>query len=217
MILSETPLTLLLIALNIILSVIGFSNKTVMDQAIGWPYYAKRKSQYYRSLTSGFLHADWMHLFFNMFTLFFFGTNLELIFNVYGLGGNGAFLSLYFLSLLVSDLPSFIKHQDDPNYRSLGASGGVSAIVFASIIFNPWGSIYLYGAIKLSAAVYAVLYVFYCLYMGKRNNDNVNHDAHLWGSIFGLAFTLILIALKQPVLFEGIIDMLKKPSLFGRP
>ena len=214
---TETPVTILLIAINAIFSIIGFSNTGFMGKTIGWPYYTKRENQYYRFITSGFLHADWMHLFFNMFTLYFFGSNIELIFDVYGLGGNIAYLALYFLGLIASDIPSYLKHRDDYNYRSLGASGAVSAVVFAAIVFNPWGSIYLYGAFKLSAAAYAILYVVYCVYMGKRSGDNVNHDAHLWGSVFGLVFTLALIALMQPILFDGIIDLLKKPSLFGRP
>ena len=214
---SEIPVTIILIAVNVIFSLLGLSNAGMMEKTIGWPYYTKRENQYYRFITSGFLHADWMHLFFNMFTLYFFGGNIEVIFKVYGLGGNVAYLALYFFGLIASDLPSYFKHNDDYNYRSLGASGAVSAVVFAAIIFNPWGSIYLYGALKLSAALYAVLYVAYCVYMGKKNQDNVNHDAHLWGSFFGLGFTLVLIAVLQPVLFESIIDMLKKPSLFGRP
>ena len=138
-------------------------------------------------------------------------------FTEYGLGGNIAYLVLYFLGLVVADIPSYIKNQDNVAYRSLGASGAVSAVVFAAIVFSPWSSIYLYGALKISAAVYAVLYIVYCVYMGKQQNDNVNHDAHLWGSLFGLAFTLALIALMQPILFEGIIEQLKQPSLFGRP
>jgi membrane associated rhomboid family serine protease len=214
---TESPVTIILIAINVIFSMIGFSNATMLSKTIGWPYYTKRENQYYRFITSGFLHADWMHLFFNMFTFYFFGSNLELIFKVYGLGGNMAYLALYFLALIASDLPSYFKHKDDYNYRSLGASGAVSAVVFAAIVFNPWGSIYLYGALKLSAAAYAILYIVYCVYMGKKSSDHVNHDAHLWGSVFGLAFTLVLIAALQPVLFEGIIEMLKKPSLFGRP
>ena len=215
--LTETPITILLIVINVIFSIIGFSNADMLNKTIGWPYYAKRENQYYRFITSGFLHGDWMHLFFNMFTLYFFGRNIEFLFAEYGLGGNIAYLSLYFLGLIVSDLPSYFKHQDDHAYRSLGASGAVSAVVFAAILFSPWSSIYLYGAIKISATVYAVLYIVYCVYMGKQKNDNVNHDAHLWGSLFGLAFTFVLIAFFQPALLDGIMEELKKPSLFGRP
>lgn len=212
---QDYPITITLIAANVIFSIIGFSNAAMVDKTIMWPYRVARENQYIRFITSGFLHADWMHLIFNMFTLFFFGRNLEMFFNYYGLGGNISFIALYFLGLIVSDIPSFLKHKDDYNYRSLGASGAVSAVVFATIIFSPWSSIYIFGAVKISATVYAVLYIFYCVYMGKKGGDNVNHDAHLWGSLFGLAYTLILIAALQPALFTGIIEQLKNPSLFG--
>lgn len=213
----ESPVTLMLIAANVIFSIIGFSNHAMLDKTIGWPYYTKRENQYYRFITSGFLHGDWMHLFFNMFTLYFFGRNIEYLFAEAGLGGNVAYLLLYFLGLIIADLPGYFKNQDNRGYRTLGASGAVSAVVFAAIVFMPWNSIYLYGAIKISAAVYAVLYIVYCVYMGKQQNDNVNHDAHLWGSLFGLAFTVALIGFMQPGLFDGIIAELKQPSLFGRP
>ena len=209
------PVTIGLVIANVIFSLIGFSNHSFVDKTIMWPYRVARENQYIRFITSGFLHADYMHLIFNMFTLFFFGRNLEIYFHMYGLGGNVAYLSLYFLALIISDISSYIKHKDDYNYRSLGASGAVSAVIFATIIFSPWTSIYIYGAIKISATLYAVLYIFYCVYMGKKNADNVNHDAHLWGSVFGLAFTLALIAFMNPTLFTGIIEELKHPSLLG--
>ncbi len=213
---SNYPVTIALIAINVIISLIAMNNQDVMSKAIMWPYGVKRYNQFYRFITSGFIHADYMHLFFNMFTLLFFGQVVEIYFSLYGLGGNIAYIVLYFLALVASDLPTYLKQRDNYNYHCLGASGAVSAIVFAAVVFDPWGSIYLYGALKISALVYAVLYIVYCVTMSKRGGDNINHDAHLWGSLFGLGFTVALIAAMQPALFEFILEQLKNPSLFGR-
>ena len=150
-----------------------------------------------------------------MFTLFFFGLNLEVLLEHLQLGGSVTFLALYFGALLLSDLPSYWKHKDNYGFRSLGASGAVSAVVFATILFDPWQSIYLYGALKISAALYAVLFVAYCVYMGKKANDNINHDAHLWGALFGLLYMIIVIIIKSPSLFDTLLEQLKHPSLFG--
>lgn len=212
---SDYPVTIGLIVANVIFSLIGFSNAALLDKTIMWPYRVAREKQYLRFITSGFLHADLGHLFFNMFTLFFFGRNIEIILRIGGLGGELSYLSLYFLGLIVSDIPSYIKHRDNYNYRSLGASGAVSAVIFATIVFSPWSAIYLYGAFKISAAVYAVLYIVYCVYMSRKGGGHINHDAHLWGSLFGLVFTLVLVAVLQPHLFTGIGEELMHPSLLG--
>ncbi len=213
---SETPITIILIAANVIFSLIGFSNAAMLDKTIGWPYRTKRENQYYRFITSGFLHADWMHLFFNMFTLFFFGSSIEVIFSASFANGQLWYIVLYFTGLIASDIPSYLKHNDNYQYRSLGASGAVSAVVFAAIVFDPWSQLQLYGFIKMSALIFAVLYIVFCIYMGKQNADNVNHDAHLWGSIYGLAFTLILLIALRPDVFPFIIEDIKKPSIMGR-
>ena len=214
--LSNYPVTISLLAVNIIMSLIAMNNADVLSKSIMWPYGVKRYNQFYRFISSGFIHADYMHLFFNMFTLLFFGKAVEMYFSVYGLGGNIAYLALYFLGLIASDLPTYFKQRDNYNYHCLGASGAVSAIVFAAVVFNPWGSIYLYGALKISALLYAVLYIFYCVAMSKKGGDNINHDAHLWGSLFGFGFTVALIAAMQPALFDLILEQLKHPSLLGR-
>ncbi|MEO7983659.1 MAG: rhomboid family intramembrane serine protease [Bacteroidota bacterium] len=214
--LTNYPVTIGLIAVNVIISLIAMNNADVLSKTIMWPYGVKRYNQFYRFITSGFIHADYIHLFFNMFTLLFFGQAVERYFSGYGLGGNIAYLALYFLALIASDLPTYLKQKDNYNYHCLGASGAVSAIVFSAVVFDPWGSIYLYGALKISALVYAVLYIIYCISMSRRGGDNVNHDAHLWGSLFGLGFTVALIAAMQPDLFDFILEQLKHPSLFGR-
>ncbi len=213
---NQYPITLGLIAANIILSFIAFNNRDFLSQSLMWPYGVKRQRQYYRFITSGFIHADFLHLFFNMFTLFFFGRNLEIYFKMYHLGGTASYLALYFLGLIISDLPTYVKQKDNSKYHSLGASGAVSAIVFATILFSPWSSIYIYGSIRVSAALYAVLYIVYCIYMSKQNADNINHDAHLWGSVFGLLFTVALVAYINPNLFSALIEELKNPNLLGR-
>ena len=210
---SQAPITYILIALNVIFSIIGFSNNDFLTKTIGWPYYEKRNKEYYRLVTSGFLHADWMHLIFNMVTLYSFGPIVESIFKTAELGGSLSFLALYFLGLIIANIPSYIKHKDNENYRSLGASGAVSAVVFATILFNPWGRVYI--PFKMSLALYAVLYIVYTVYMSKRNSDNIGHDAHLWGSIFGLAFTIALIAIFRVDLFPRIIEELQKFNLLG--
>jgi membrane associated rhomboid family serine protease len=211
---SETPITFILIALNVIFSIVGFTNNDILSKTIGWPYYEKNNKEYYRFVTSGFLHADWMHLIFNMFTLYSFGTLVEKIFKDGQLGGSIAYIALYMLGLIAASLPSYIKHQNNSEYRSLGASGAVSAVLFASIIFDPWGKIIIY-AFPVSATLFAVLYIVYCVYMSKKGSDNVNHDAHLWGGIFGLVFTIGLVALFRADLFPRILEELQKMNLMG--
>jgi membrane associated rhomboid family serine protease len=212
---SQT-ITLILIAANVLLSIACFNDQNLMARMIMWPYGVKRYGQYYRFITSGFIHANWMHLLFNMFTLYFFGRVIETYFSIAGLGGIISYLVLYFAALIISDLPTYFKYRDNSNYHSLGASGAVSAVVFAAIVFNPWSSIFVFF-IKVSALIYAVLYIWYSIYMSKRGGDNINHDAHLYGALFGLGFTIALIAAMNPGLFDLILEELKRPSLLGRP
>ena len=213
---NNLSLTILLIAANVIFTFAGFGSKKIIDNFILWPYYIKRKHEYHRFITSGFLHADIAHLFFNMFTLYFFGSNLELVLSFYGLGSNFSYLLIFFSAIIISDIPTHLRYKDAYGYRSLGASGAVSAVVFATILFSPWQSIYLYGALKISAALYAVLFIIYCMYMSKKGRDNINHDAHLWGALYGMAATSVIIYLKKPELFQAILEELKHPSLFGK-
>jgi membrane associated rhomboid family serine protease len=207
--------TLLIIIITCLVSIAGFYNHAVIDKLIFWPVAVKQSKQYYRFITCGFIHADFMHLLFNLFTLFFFGRNIEFYYEENHLHGQAAYIGLYVSALVVSLIPTFLKTQNSSQYRSLGASGAVSAVVTASILFDPWTPIYIYGAIKISALLYAVLYIAYCVYAGKKSGDNINHDAHLWGSIYGFVFSALLIYAFQPNLFYRLLEMLKEPHIFG--
>jgi membrane associated rhomboid family serine protease len=181
--------TVIIVVITALISFIAFSNSKVMDSLIFWPPAVSMRHEYWRFVTCGLIHADFMHLLFNMFTLYFFGKGLE---NLY-MGELGLqhyyFLLLYILALIVANIPTYLKRKDDYSYRSLGASGAVCAVVFAVVLIKPWSEIYLYG-IRMPALIYALLFMGYSIYMSKRGGDNVNHDAHIWGAVFGIVFTI---------------------------
>lgn len=181
--------TLIIIGLTVAVSLAAFGNPRLQQQLVLWPPAVKRKNEYWRLFSYGLVHADGMHLFFNMFTLFFFGRAMELVLGQ-AMGPFGLPL-LYLGGLLVSILPSYMKHQNDPNYYSLGASGAVSAVLFAYILVAP-GSMIAVFFIPMPALLFGVLYLAYTWYMDRQSRDNVNHSAHLWGAGFGLLFMALL-------------------------
>jgi membrane associated rhomboid family serine protease len=179
--------TIIVIILTAIISYAAFKNHKLYNDLILYPP-AINRGQYYRFLTSGFIHADLQHLLFNMLTLYFFGRTMEGFLN--GELGNWAFLVLYLGGIIISDIPSYLKNRENAHYASLGASGGVSAVLFAFIILSPWSTIYLFF-IPVPAIVFGVAYMAYSIYMSKKGKDNVNHDAHLWGAMYGIVFIFI--------------------------
>jgi membrane associated rhomboid family serine protease len=201
-------ITLLLIAVTCVVSFMAFKNAKLANDLILWPPAIFRQREYYRLVTYGFIHADGQHLLFNMITLFFFGRAMEEFFT-YHLGMLG-FVTFYLGGLIVSILPSVIHNRDNPLYRSLGASGAVSAVLFSCILMAPWSTIYVL-VIPLPAILYAVLYVVYSITMDRRGGDNVNHSAHLWGAAYGVIATLLV----EPSVFGRFVDMLGQPH-FGR-
>ena len=183
-------ITMIILVLTTIISFLSFNNSRLMDALIFWPPAISMRRQYYRFLTCGFIHADLMHLAFNMITLYFFGRGLEL-FYMGRLGLQHYYFTLLYLSaIVVANIPSYIKQHDNYNYRSLGASGGVCAVLFAFILIDPWETLQLFFSIDVPAIVYAVLFLAYTIYMSRRGGDNVNHDAHFWGALFGIVFTI---------------------------
>lgn len=201
-------ITLILIAITAVVSWMAFNNRKLADRLILWPPAIDRHRQYDRLLTYGFVHADLGHLVFNMITLYFFGRPIERVM-AQATGSVLTYPLFYLAALAVSIMPSYIKNQKNPNYLSLGASGAVSAVLFAYILLAPW-TIILVLFIPAPAILYAVFYVGYSLWMDRRGGDRVNHSAHLAGAAFGVMFMLIM----EPRVLNIFLDQLANPR-FG--
>jgi membrane associated rhomboid family serine protease len=137
-----------------------------------------------------------------MITLYFFGRAAERFFVSYI--GPAGFVLFYLSAILVAILPTYLKHRNDPNYRSLGASGAVSAVLFSFILLHPWSLIIVF-VLPVPAIVYGVLYVGYSIWMDRHGRDNVNHSAHLWGAGYGILFTLMMEPRVGPVFLQGLL------------
>ncbi|NEM96355.1 rhomboid family intramembrane serine protease [Pontibacter burrus] len=198
--------TIILIILTAVISWYAFSNHDLMNKWIFYPYTVNRDNSWYRFITSGFLHADFTHLFFNMFTLIFFGRNVEYTFMAtFGeTPGILIFLLIYIGGIIVSDIPTYIKHRHNPGYRALGASGGVASVVFSSILFYPTNDICLYAVLCIPGFILGVLYLIYSYYSGKRMGDNINHDAHFYGALYGVVITLAFVPQAGPYFIDQI-------------
>lgn len=182
-------LTFALIAVTVLVSWLAFERPALLNRLILWPPAIDRSKQYDRLLTHGFIHADWSHLLFNMITLYFFGRVIER--EISALIGPIGFLLFYLSAIVIAILPTYLRHRHDPHYRSLGASGAVSAVLFAYILLRPWAMIIVF-VLPMPAILYAVGYVAYSFWMDRRGGDNINHSAHLSGAIYGVLFMLFM-------------------------
>ncbi len=186
-------ITYILLGITVLVSFYAWNNPTAMASFIMNPYRVHKRKEYYRLITSGFIHHDHLHLLLNAISLYYFGLGVERVFRqTFGQTGNFYYVLLYVLALIISDLPTLFKNKDKPYYNSLGASGAVSAIVFAYIVFRPLAEICLFFAICLPGFIMGVLFVIFSYYQGKRSMDNINHDAHLYGGLFGILFCIVL-------------------------
>lgn len=176
--------TFLIIGVTCVISIMGFSNPALVSKLILWPPAITRGKEYWRLITCGLIHADGPHLAVNMITLFFFGQLIERFYSM-AIGPIG-YLLFYIGGLAVSSWPSWYRHRNDSGYRSLGASGAVSAVLFSYILLKPWTTILLFFVVPMPAILYAVLYIGYSIYMDRQRRDNINHSAHLWGAIYGV-------------------------------
>ena len=180
---------LIVFVATIVISLIGFSSPQFLDRSLFRPYWLLRRKQYDTVVMSGFVHADFMHLLFNMMTFYFFGFQLERYI------GTVQFILLYLLGLLISHAGTYYKQRRNPEYASLGASGAISAVLFSAIVYFPQMSLYvMFIPIPVPAPLYAVLYLLYTYYAAKHPRGRINHDAHLGGAITGLVF----VALTEP-------------------
>ncbi|RZL61903.1 MAG: rhomboid family intramembrane serine protease [Pedobacter sp.] len=196
---NMAPVASLIFVFTVVTSLYAFYDNGVYGKFMLHPYSVSKGKNIFTLITSGLIHADWMHLFFNMFTFYAFAFTLE------RLMGSWQFGLLYFLALILSDIPTVFRYKDSFNYNSLGASGAISAVLFSYILFNPMSKIYImFIPIGIPAVVFGFIYLIYCAYASKNSRDGINHDAHFYGALTGLIFTIIFV----PGILQNFIGIL---------
>ncbi|PRY84578.1 rhomboid family intramembrane serine protease [Mongoliibacter ruber] len=208
----ELSATVILIIITALTSYQAWKKPALMERWMFTPYAIKHRGQWDRFVLSGFIHKDSMHLLFNMFTFYFFGRVIEM-YLTYKLGmglGILTYVAFYIAAIVIADIPTYLKHSDNSYYRALGASGGVAATVFASIILMPLSDICLFGLLCLPGFALGILFLIYSVVKGKKGDDAINHDAHLYGALFGIIFILIL----SPQSAMDFVEQIKNFRLF---
>lgn len=188
------------------------SYKAFQDGSLKWrfmfnAYEIKRKKEWYRFFSHGLIHADWVHLGLNIYVLYLFGGTVETSFVAqFGLvKGIVNYLLLYIGGLAVSSFYSYAKHQDNTHYNALGASGAVSAVVFASIALFPMKELgIILIPFYIPGVIFGALYLLYSNYMAKKQMDNIGHDAHFWGALFGFVITFVF----NPDLLSSFVNQI---------
>lgn len=209
-------ITLVIVAVTVIVSLLGFNSPKVIDNLVFYGPAISKRNQYYRFITCGLIHADFMHLAFNMWAFYTFGINLEkAVFASPELFGSDApvyFTMLYVGGLIISSIPDYFKHKDNYYFRSLGASGAVSAVIFSSIVLLPTMGIgFIFIPIPIPGWIFGLLYLGVSAYLNKKGGGNINHGAHLWGAIFGVVFTVLFISLKTDFnVWENFINSIRR-------
>ena len=186
-------ITISLVLITVLVSIGGFNNQKIIDDLIFYPPAVTRRKQWYRFFTCGLIHADFGHLFFNMLALYLFGGGVEEKFIAHlGDYGKWLYLLMYVSALAISILPTYFKNRDNFHYRSLGASGAVSAVIFAGLLLNPSNAVYIFFIpIPIPGFIFAPLYLIISFWLDSRGGDNINHSAHIWGALYGLAFVIL--------------------------
>jgi membrane associated rhomboid family serine protease len=196
-----------LFAVTALVSLLGlFAAPAIIRAAAFRPYTLVRNSEYWRLISSGFVHASFSHLLFNLLTFYFFAFTLERRI------GTLPFVALYGLGLLIGNLSTYFRHRHEPDYVTLGASGAVSAVLFASIVYFPTMRLYIFPLpVPIPAILFAVLYLGYSYYQSRQSGDRINHDAHIGGALTGLAF----VAVTQPAAYGRLVAAVQAMSSSG--
>ncbi|MCB0529064.1 MAG: rhomboid family intramembrane serine protease [Lewinellaceae bacterium] len=200
------PITYIIIAVTALISFTAFNNHDLFLKLKHWPYQEERNGEYYRWLSSGFLHADPLHLIFNMLTLYFFGGRVESLFGALFPGfGPVMFMIFYLVSIVAASSATFVKFRNTPGFASIGASGAVAAVLFAAILFEPTIGIgFLFIPFPIPGFIFGVLYLWYSSYAANKGNDNIDHTAHFFGAVFGFFFPMFF----RPELFLHFVNQL---------
>jgi membrane associated rhomboid family serine protease len=205
------PVASFIFAATLIASLLTFSRPQEHRNLMLHPYSVARGRKLYTVLTSGFVHADLAHLIFNMVTFYFFAFPLELYMRVLAGGnilGHIIFGVVYIVSMILADIYSIFRHKNNAAYFSLGASGAISAVLFSYILFNPGSNISVFMLPSMPAPLFALLYIGFTWYASRKQFDNINHDAHLWGAVAGIVLTLVFFPHVGPMFIDQIREML---------
>ena len=218
----QLSVTLIIVVVTCIISFLAFNNQALMDKLIFYPPAILHNKEYYRFFSCGLIHKDIPHLIFNMYALYLFGggqrrqEGVENLFNIYFSGsGKLLYIGLYVLALGVCLLPTFSRHKNDSNYLSLGASGAVSAVIFAFIFLNPVRGVGLiFIPVFIPGFLFGAIYLLVSWMLDRRGGGNINHSAHIWGALFGIAYVIVAARLFSdfPVL-QNFIDEVKNVDL----
>jgi len=184
--LTVTPIASIIFVITLITSIRAFNDPILKSKCLLVPYDMIRYKKYEQLILSGLVHADWIHLIFNMVAYYYFAFLLE------GMIGHIQFAILYFGSMVLADVSTVLKHQDNPAYASLGASGAVSGVVAATSLFFPHGEILLFLVIPIPALLFPLIYILGSHYLAKQGAGNINHDAHMWGAIAGIGLAFLM-------------------------
>lgn len=190
----DTPITYIIIAGSILISVLCFNNRELFEKLKHYPYAEERNKEWYRMLSSGFIHGSFVHLAVNMYVLYGFGRAVEMAFStLFGKIGPLLFMVMYLLTIVAADIPTYLKHKNNSMFASVGASGAVSGVLFIYVLLYPWegiGFIFLPG-IDFPAFALGIGYLIYSSWASKNKRDMIDHDAHFYGALFGIVFILL--------------------------